>query len=151
MLRERLTESLKQAMLAKQPRRVSTLRLILAALKDRDIALRSENDGQGVDDAGIVAILQKMVKQRHDSIAHYEQGGRMELAQQEQEEIEIIREFLPQQMGEPEIQAAVRDVIAEIGASGLKDMGRTMGELKQRYAGRMDFSRASATARELLG
>ncbi|MDP6709227.1 MAG: GatB/YqeY domain-containing protein [Alphaproteobacteria bacterium] len=151
MLRARLDEALKAAIKAKEPRRVSTLRLILAAIKDRDIAARPEGNRDGVDEAEIHAILQKMVKQRHESIGLYEAGGRVELAAQEAEEIEIIHEFLPQQLGEAEIAAAAEEVVAELGATGLKDMGRTMAALKERYTGRMDFAKASATVKRLLG
>ena len=150
MLRAQLNEALKTALKAKQPRRVSTLRLILAAIKDRDIAARPEGNREGVDEAEIHAILQKMVKQRRESISHYEAGGRLELAAQEAEDIDIVHEFLPQQMNEAEVGEAARRVIEELGAGGLKDMGRTMAALKARYAGRMDFAKASAVVKELL-
>ena len=149
-MRKRLNEALTTAMKAKQPRRVSTVRLVKAAIKDRDIAARGEGDGEPVSDDEILNILQKMIKQRHDSITHYEEGGRMELVQQEQEEIEIIREFMPAQISEEEMEAAVEEVIAEVGATGIKDMGRTMGTLKERYAGRMDFSQAAGAVTRLL-
>jgi uncharacterized protein YqeY len=150
MLRKRLSEAQTAAMKAKDTRRVSTVRLINAAIKDRDIAARGEGDGTPVSDDEILTILQKMIKQRHDSIAHYEEGGRMLLAQQEQEEIEIIHEFLPAQISSQEIEAAINDVIAEIDAMGIKDMGRTMATLKDRYAGRMDFSQAAGVVKRLL-
>ncbi len=150
MLRAQLNEALKTALKAKQSRRVSTLRLILAAIKDRDIAARPEGNREGVDETEIHAILQTMVKQRHDSIGHYEAGGRLELAAQEAEEIDIIHEFLPQQMNEAEVGEAARRVIEELGAEGLKDMGRSMAALKARYTGRMDFAKASAMVKELL-
>ncbi len=150
MLRAQLNEALKTALEAKQPRRVSTLRLILAAIKDRDIVARPEGDRDGVDEAEIHAILQKMVKQRHESIGHYETGGRLELAAQEAEEIDIIHEFLPRQMNEAEVGEAARRVIEELGGEGLKDMGRTMAALKARNAGRMDFAKAGAVVKELL-
>lgn len=150
MLRTRLNEALKGAMRAKEPRRVSTLRLILAAIKDRDIAARSEGNLDGVSDDEIMSILQQMVRQRRDSIQHYEAGARLELAEQEQQEIDIIHEYLPAQLGEPETRQAVAEAIAELECCGLKDMGRTMGILKERFAGRMDFSKASGLARELL-
>lgn len=150
MLRTRLNEALKEAMRAKAPRRVSTLRLILAAIKDRDIAARSEGNLDGVSDEEIMSILQQMVRQRRDSIAHYEAGARLELAEQEQQEIDIIHEFLPAQLGEAETREAVVEAIASLDCCGLKDMGRTMGVLKDRYAGRMDFAKASGMARELL-
>jgi uncharacterized protein YqeY len=150
MLRARLSEALKEAMRAKNPRRVSTLRLILAAIKDRDIAARSEGNREGVGDEDVLAILQQMVRQRRDSIAHYEAAARLELAAQEQEEIQIIHEFLPQQLGEAEMRDAVAGAIDELACCGIKDMGRTMGMLKDRYAGRMDFGKASGVAREML-
>jgi uncharacterized protein YqeY len=150
MLRKRLNEALTTAMKAKQPRRVSTVRLVNAAIKDRDIAARGEGDGEPVSDEEILNILQKMIKQRHDSIAHYEEGGRMELVQQEQEEIEIIREFMPVQISDDEMETAIKELITEVGATGIKDMGRTMGTLKERYAGRMDFSRAAGSVKRLL-
>ena len=151
MLRDELNQALPSALKAKEPRRVSTLRLILAAIKDRDIAARSEGNQDGVSEDEIHAILQKMVKQRRDSIEHYEAGGRLELAAQEQEEIEIIHEFLPRQMNEEEVTAAAREIVEELGAGGLKDMGRTMSALKERYAGQMDFSKASTIVKTLLG
>lgn len=151
MLRDELNQALPSALKAKEPRRVSTLRLILAAIKDRDIAARSEGNQDGVSEDEIHAILQKMVKQRRDSIEHYESGGRLELAAQEQEEIEIIHEFLPRQMNEEEVTLAARAIVEELGAGGLKDMGRTMSALKERYAGQMDFSKASTIVKTLLG
>ncbi len=151
MLRERLDTALRSAIKDRAARRVSTLRLILAAIKDRDIQLRGEGDQAGVDEMGIHAILAKMVKQRHDSIVHYETGGRLELAEQEREEIEIIHEFLPRQMDEAEVQAAVAGVIAELDAASLKDMGRVMGALKERHQGEMDFGQASKIVKERLG
>jgi len=150
MLRAEFNEALQAAVKAKNQRRVSTLRLILAAIKDRDIAARGEGNTEGVSDAEIHAILQKMVRQRQDSITHYEAGGRLELAEQEAQEIEIIHEFLPRQMSEDEIDEAARAVVAELNAGGLKDMGRTMAALRERYAGRMDFSKASAAVKALL-
>ena len=151
MLRERLGTALHSAIKERARRRVSTLRLILAAIKDRDIQLRGEGEEAGVDEAGIHAILQKMVKQRHDSIEHYETGGRLELAEQEREEIEIIHEFLPRQMDASQVEAAVAEVIAELAAASLKDMGRVMGALKQRHQGEMDFGQASKIVKQRLG
>ncbi|HZD26551.1 MAG TPA: GatB/YqeY domain-containing protein [Alphaproteobacteria bacterium] len=152
MLRARLNQALAAAMKAKQPRRVSTIRLTLAAIKDRDIAARTagRGDGEGVSDDDILAILQKMVKQRQESIGHYEEAGRVELAQQEQEEIDVINEFLPQQLSGEEMQAAVREVLAETGARSIKDMGPTMAVLKERYAGRMNFAEAAAVLKKQL-
>ena len=151
MLRQRLSDALKTAMLGKDARTVSTVRLILAALKDRDIAARPRGVTAGIGEDEILQMLQSMVKQRRESIALYEQGGRLELAQQEAEEIVVIERFLPAQLSEAETAAAVGDIIAEIGAAGLKDMGRTMAALKDRFAGRMDFTKASAVVKQQLG
>ncbi len=151
MLRQQLNDALKAAMLGKDTRTVSTVRLILAALKDRDIAARPRGVTEGISDDEILSMLQSMIKQRRESIALYEQGGRLELAQQEAEEITIIQRFLPVQFSAEETLAAVKDIIAEIGAQGLKDMGRTMAALKERYAGRMDFTKASAVVKQQLG
>jgi uncharacterized protein YqeY len=150
MLRTALNEALKTAMLAKEARTVSTVRLILAALKDRDIAARSKGNMDGISEDEILGMLQSMIKQRKDSIALYEQGGRLELAQQEQEEIAVIERFLPKQMSQDEAEAAIKSVIGEIEAKGLKDMGRTMAALKERYAGQMDFTKASGLVKGLL-
>ncbi len=150
-MRERLSEELKAAMKAKDTRVVATVRLIVAALKDRDIAARGKGNADGIDETEILQMLQTMVKQRHESIEHYEKGGRLDLAQQESEEIEIIRRFLPAQMSETEMNAAVAESIAELEASSLKDMGRTMAALREPYAGRMDFAKASAIVKKQLG
>lgn len=151
MLRQRLNDTLKSAMLGRDKRTVSTVRLILAALKDRDIAARSRGVTDGIGDEEILQMLQSMLKQRRESIALYEQGGRLELAQQESEEIAIIHRFLPAQLSDAEMAEAVEETIAEIGGQGLKDMGRTMAALKERYAGRMDFTKASAVVKQQLG
>lgn len=151
MLRTRLNDALKAAMKAKETRTVATVRLILAALKDRDIAARGKGNLEGIDEDGILAMLQSMIKQRRESIALYEKGGRLELAQQEAEEITVIEQFLPRQLGEDEMAEAVKTVIQEVDAKSLKDMGRTMAALKERYAGRMDFHKASAQVKEQLG
>jgi uncharacterized protein YqeY len=149
-LRTRLNDALKTAMKAKDARAVSTVRLILAALKDRDIAARSKGNHEGIDEAEILQMLQTMVKQREESIALYEKGGRLELAQQEQEEIDIIRGYLPKQLSDAEIASAVKEVVAELGAANLKDMGRTMAALRERYAGQMDFAKASGVLKAQL-
>ncbi|HEX7008257.1 MAG TPA: GatB/YqeY domain-containing protein [Alphaproteobacteria bacterium] len=149
-LRTRLNDALKSAMKAKDQRAVSTVRLILAALKDRDIAARSKGKSEGIDESEILQMLQTMVKQREESIALYEQGGRLELAQQEQEEIDIIRSFLPKQLSDAEIAEAVSQVVDELGATSLKDMGRTMAVLRERYAGQMDFAKASSVVKSRL-
>ena len=151
MLRQQLNDQLKTAMLAKNARVVSTVRLILAALKDRDIAARSRNVMDGIGEDEILQMLQSMIKQRRESISLYEQGGRLELAQQEQDEIAIIETFLPKQMTEAETLDAVKVVIAEVGAGGIKDMGRVMAALKERFAGCMDFTKASAATKKELG
>lgn len=150
-MRTRLSDALKSAMLAKDARTVSTVRLILAALKDRDIAARGRGIPDGIGDDEIIQMLGSMIKQRRESISMYEQGGRLELAQQEAEEITIIERFLPRQLSEAELAEAVKATIAEIGAGGLKDMGRTMAALKERYAGQMDFTKASAAVKQQLG
>ena len=150
MLRDDLTAALTGAMKAKDERAVSTIRLILAALKDRDIAARGNGNADGIDETEILKMLQTMVKQRRESIEMYEKGCRMELAQQEQEEIDIIRRFLPEQMTEDATLSAVRDLITETGASTLKDMGKTMAALRERYAGRMDFAKASGMVKAQL-
>ncbi len=150
MLRTRLNEALKEAMRAKNTRATSTLRLILAALKDRDIAARTRGVTDGIDETEILSMLQTMVKQRRDAIVLYEQGGRQELAQQEREEIEVIEGFMPKQLSEEEVQAAIDGLIRETGAAGIKDMGRVMAELKTRYSGQMDFTKASGLVRGRL-
>ena len=151
MLREKIDAALKTAMKARtEPTRVTTLRLINAAIKDRDIAARSEDRCDGVTDEEILTILTKMVKQREDSSEAFEKGGRPELAEQERAEIAVIREFMPRQLGDEEIEQAVHDVIEELGAAGLKDMGRSMAALKERYSGAMDFGRAGAVMKKAL-
>lgn len=150
MFRSRLNEALKEAMRSKNQRAVSTLRLILAALKDRDIAARGRGVTDGIDEDEILSMLQTMIKQRREAIALYEQGGRLELAEQEREEIGVIETFLPKQFSEDEIRGAVDAVIKDIGATGIKDMGRTMAELRTRYAGQMDFGKASGFVKASL-
>ena len=151
MLRETLNQALKDAMKAKDARRVATLRLILAALKDRDIAARtSGSDRTGIQETEILALLQTMVKQRRESVTLYEQGGRQDLADQEKEEIAIIEGYLPKQLSEAEVEAAAKAAIAEVGAQGIKDMGKAMGVLKANYAGQMDFARAAAILKSQL-
>ncbi len=150
MLRERLNDELKAAMKAREQRKVSTLRLILAALKDRDIAVRGTGQAEGIGDDEILQLFAKMIRQRRESIKLYEEGGRVDLAEREAEEITIIEGFLPRQLDETEIEAAVGEVIGELEATGLKDMGRTMAALKERYAGCMDFAKASALVKKAL-
>ncbi|HTK79776.1 MAG TPA: GatB/YqeY domain-containing protein [Rhizomicrobium sp.] len=149
-LRERFNEQLKEAMKAKDQKRVSTMRMVLAALKDKDIAARTETSREGVSDEDVLGLLAKMIKQREESAAAFEQGGRPELAQSEREEIAIIREFMPKQMSLEEARAAAQSAISELGAASMKDMGRVMAALKERYAGQMDFAKASATVKDLL-
>lgn len=149
-LRENIDDALKQAVKAKDKRRISTLRLINAAIKDRDIAARTSGADDGVADDEVLQILAKMVKQREESAATYEEAGRLELAEQERDETAIIREFMPRQFSEDEIRSACSDVVDAIEAKGLKDMGRCMGALKERYAGQMDFSKASGIVKEML-
>ena len=151
MLRTELNEALKTAMKARDQRAVSTVRLILAALKDRDIAARPKGITEGISEEEIVEMLHKMVRQRRESIELYEKGGRLELAQQEQEEIGVIERFLPKQMTEAEMAEAVAAAIGETGASSIKDMGKIMGLLKQRFAGRMDFAKAGQQVKQKLG
>lgn len=146
-LRGRISDALKSAMKEKAADRLSTLRLINAAIKDRDIAKRSEGgDGadEGVGDAEILQILGKMVKQRLDSAQAYEEGGRLELAEKERDEVLVIEEFLPRQLDDEEIAEAVDAAIAETGAESIRDMGRVMGELKAKYSGQMDFGKVGA-------
>lgn len=151
MLRQELNDSLKKAMKAKDSCATSTIRLILAALKDRDIAARTQGSDEKLNDDQILEVLQKMVRQRRDAIEMYAKGGRQDLADREQREIEIIEGFLPKPLSDAESKTAVREVISELGASSIKEMGQVMGELKRRYPGRMDFSKASAMVKEALG
>ncbi|MCF8486512.1 MAG: GatB/YqeY domain-containing protein [Rhodobacteraceae bacterium] len=138
-LRERLQTSLKEAMKAKEAERLSTLRLINAAIKDREIAARGESGDIEVGEADILAILGKMVKQRHESARAYEEGGRLELAEKEMAEIGVIEEFLPRQLSADEVEAAMVSAIAEASASSIRDMGKVMAVLKGKYTGQMDF------------
>ncbi len=130
---------------------MGTIRLMQAAIKDRDIAARTEGADTLVSDDDILAILAKMIKQREESAVTYENAGRAELATQEREEIEVIKGFMPTQLTPEEVEAAAAEVVAELGAESLKDMGRCMGELKKRYAGRMDFGKAGAVIKGKLG
>ncbi|HKY94954.1 MAG TPA: GatB/YqeY domain-containing protein [Kiloniellales bacterium] len=150
MLRQKLNEALKQAAKSGDKRSLSTVRLILAALKDRDIAARGRGNTDGITDAEILEMLQKMVKQRHESIELYRRGQRDDLVRQEEEEIAVIDRFRPQAMDEDATEAAVSEVMAELEASSIKDMGRVMAALKERYAGRMDFTKASGIVKGRL-
>ena len=149
-MRDILDKSLKDAMRARDTQKISTIRLINAAIKDRDIAIRSEDNLEGVSDAEILSILSKMIKQRKESAKQYEEGGRLELAQQELEEIEIIENFLPRQLDLNEIEQIVKKIILEINANSLRDMGKVMSFLKENYSGKMDFGKAGVVAKELL-
>jgi uncharacterized protein YqeY len=148
-MRDRFTAELKEALKAGDKRRLGTIRLIQAALKDKDIEARGAGKGQATDDE-ILALLQKMIKQRQESMAIYDANGRPELAAAEREEAEIVQSFLPKQMDESETRAAVRSAIAETGAASMKDMGKVVSALRAHYAGRMDFGRASGIVKELL-
>lgn len=150
MLRTRISDALKTAMKAKETHTVSTIRLIMAALKDRDIAARPKGNGEGISDDDILSMLQSMIKQRRESVEMYEKGGRAELAEQETGEIGIIQTFLPEQMDDEALENAVAAAVEEASAASLKDMGRVMGLLKERHAGRMDFSKASAQVKNRL-
>ncbi len=148
-MRAAITEALKASLKAQDKRRTSTLRLINAAIQDRDIANRGTGKDP-VNDEEILQILSKMVRQREESALAFEQGARLELAEQERQEIAIIREFLPKQLGEEEVKHACRQVIDEVGADGLRDMGRCMAALKEKFPGKMDFGKASGIVKGLL-
>lgn len=144
-LRERFSTEMKAAMKAKEARRLSTIRLIMDAVQKQDIATKSD-----ISDDEVLTVLARMIKQREESAATYEQGGRPELAQGERDEIVVIREFMPKQMSEDESREAVKGAIASTGAASMRDMGKVMAALKERYAGQMDFSKASALVKDLL-
>jgi len=150
-LRERINAGLKQAMRDKDATRLSTLRLINAAVKDQDINARAAGKPDGVDEGEVLAILGKMVKQRQESARAYEEGGRLELAEQEREEIAIIEDYLPRQLSEAEVEAAVAEAITETGADSIRDMGRVMGALKSKYTGQMDFGAVGPMVKARLG
>lgn len=150
-MRQTLNSAMKQAMRDKEVLRLSTLRLILAAIKDRDIAERATGNDDGVNDDEILSILAKMIKQRKDSAEVYQSADRKELADKELAEIQIIQEFLPKQLSEDEVKAAVQGAITETGASSIRDMGKVMGALKSKFAGQMDFGKAGGIVKSLLG
>jgi len=150
-LRSRINEALKAAMKAKEAERLSTLRLISAAIKDRDIALRGEGRDDGVSDAEVLAILGKMVKQRQESARAYEEGGRLELAEKELSEITVIEDFLPRQLNDKEVTAAIETAMSETGATSIRDMGKIMGALKAKYTGQMDFGAVGPLIKAKLG
>ncbi len=149
-LRARVMASIKQAMKDKATARLSTLRLISAAIKDRDIAARAEGNDDGVDDTEVLAILGKMVKQRRESARTYEEGNRLDLAERELAEIEVIEEFLPKALSESEVDKAVADAVSEVGAESIRDMGRVMGALKAKYTGQMDFGAVGPKVKDRL-
>ncbi len=149
-MRTRISEALKQAMKDKAADRLSTLRLINAAIKDKDIAARATGNDDGVTDAEVLAILGKMAKQRMESARAYEEGGRLDLAEREREEITVIEEFLPRQLSEAETTAAVEASIAEVGASSIRDMGKVIGLLKSKYTGQMDFGAVGPMVKDRL-
>ncbi len=154
-MRDELNTAMKAAMRAQDKARLGTIRLVMAAIKDRDLAVMSKSgeacaDNCRISDAEIAQILSTMIKQRRDSIRIYEEAGRLELAQREANEIEVISEFLPHQLDDGEAHTAIKDVIAEINATGIKDMGRVMAILRERYRGQMDFAKASVAVKELL-
>jgi uncharacterized protein YqeY len=150
-MRDKITAAMKTAMLDREADRLATLRLINAAIKDRDIAMRGEGNAEGVNDEAILGILAKMVKQRQDSAQQYESAGRKDLACRERFEIKVIGEFLPKQLSEEEVRAAVQKAINSVGAESIRDMGRVMGVLKSNYAGQMDFGKAGGAVKQLLG
>jgi len=151
-MRERVNTALKDAMRSKEADRLSTLRLINAAIKDKDIAARGSGDDEaGVSSDDILAIMGRMVKQRHESARAYEEGGRLELAEKELSEIKIIEEFLPRQLSEDEAAKAVDAAIVEVGAQSIRDMGKVMGVLKGKFTGRMDFGKAGPMVKDRLG
>lgn len=149
-LADRINAELKEAMKAQNKARVSTLRLITAAMKDKTIANRATPKEGPLSEADIHELLAKMVKQRRESIETYQKGGRQDLVDSESAEIVVIEEFMPKQLSEAEMQQAIGDLVKEIGAAGVKDMGRTMAALKDRFAGRMDFTKASALVKQAL-
>ncbi|MDP5084967.1 MAG: GatB/YqeY domain-containing protein [Yoonia sp.] len=151
-MRDRVNTALKDAMRSKEADRLSTLRLINAAIKDKDISLRGTSDEEGgVSNEDILAIMGRMVKQRQESARAYEEGGRLELAEKELAEIKVIEEFLPKQLSEDEAAKAVEDAIAEVGAESIRDMGKVMAALKGKYTGRMDFGKAGPMVKDRLG
>ena len=149
-LRSRINTAMKQAMKDKSAERLSTIRLINAAIKDRDIAARTEGKENGVGDGEVLAILAKMTKQRQESAKTYEEAGRLDLSERELAEIKVIEEFLPRRLTDNEIQIAVSEAINELGASSIRDMGKVMGALKSKYSGQMDFGAVGALVKNNL-
>ena len=149
MLRDDINNAVKEAMKAKSERKLSTLRMVNSTIKNADIAARGEGKPP-LSDGDLLSVLQKMIKQRQESVELYDKGGRAELAAQEREEIEIITAYLPKQMSEAEVKAAIASVIAETNAAGVKDMGKVIGALKAKFAGQMDFGKASGLVKAAL-
>jgi uncharacterized protein len=149
MLRDDINTAVKEAMKAKEERKLSTLRMVNSTIKNADIAARGEGKPL-LADADILAVLQKMIKQRQESVELYDKGGRAELAAGEREEIAIISAYLPKQMSEDEVKAAIAAAVAETGAAGIKDMGKVIGALKAKFTGQMDFAKASALVKAAL-
>ena len=150
MLRQQFTDALKTAMLGKDERTTATVRMIMAKLKDLDIAARPKGLPDGIPEGEISSMLQGMIKQRRESIELYQKGNRADLVKQENEEIAVIERFLPKQMSEDEIKTAISKTVTAVGAAGIKDMGKVMAELKKNYAGQMDFAKAGALVKEKL-
>ncbi len=150
MIRKRLMDAQKEAMKEREAKRLSTLRLVNAAIKDKDIAARTEESSEGVSDAEIMGILAKMIKQRQDSSTIFEEAGRIELAEGERAEIKVIKEFLPKQLSNAEVDAAIAAAITEVDAQSIRDMGKIMGVLKGKYTGQMDFGKAGAAVKAAL-
>ena len=151
MLREELNNALKLAMKSQDKSSIGTIRLVLASIKDQDIAARGDGNLDGISDSQILALLQTMVKQRNESARLYEDGGRNDLAEQEKKEIQIIRRFTPRQLADLEVELLVREIIKEVDLQGLKDMGIIMGLLKERYPGQIDLSNAGGVVRNIMG
>lgn len=151
MLREQITEAMKDAMRAREPETLSTVRMILAGIKDKDIAARPSGNASGIGDPEILSLLQTMVKQRRESVALYRQGSRADLVAREEGEIAVIERFLPKQMDAAEADAAITAAIAEAGAASIKDMGKVMAALKAKYSGQMDFSAVGPAVKAKLG
>ena len=150
MIREELKKQLVEAMKAKDDKKTATIRLINAAIKQKDIEARPSGKTDGIDDAAVLSLMQSMIKQRRESIDMYQKGGREDLAAAEQAEIDIIQAFLPQQMSEDEVRAVIKEIIEQTGAASIKDMGKVMGALRGKYAGQMDFGIASNLIKEAL-
>lgn len=151
MIREQIKKRLVEAMKAKDEKATGTLRLVNASIKDKDIEARPKGILDGIDDGAILSLLQSMIKQRKESIDMYTKGGRADLAANEQAEIDIIQSFLPKQMSDEEIKAAIEALVAETGATSVKDMGKVMGVLKAKYAGQLDMGKASGMIKSILG